>query len=116
MGCACACPDTQLSVSQVGRGPCAFPKPCSPSQAQRGPEQLGWALRVLLPPAKPHWCRCRWAEGCPCSLHLSRVDGGQPCRAEASGCVHPGLHLFTQHRQGREGPRSPGKGRDEGQH
>lgn len=47
-------------------------------------------------------------------LRVSRVDARQTCRAEASCRVRPGLHLFTQHRQGREGPRSPGKGRDVG--
>lgn len=38
--------------------------------------------------------------GCPSSLQVSRVVGGQLCWAEASGCVQPGLHLFTQHHQG----------------
>lgn len=136
MGCACACPDTRLSVSQVGRGPCAFPRPCS--QAQRGwgglwgcsvtdapsepppvPVPVGWGLALEpmgwgLAHTSAHgqglaWLWSPWAGGWPGSLQVSGANGGQLCRVEASGSVHPGLHLFTQDR---DGPCSLGKGRD----
>lgn len=42
LGCASACPDTLLGVSQVGRGALCLP------QAQRGPEKLGWGLGGCL--------------------------------------------------------------------
>lgn len=48
-------------------------------------------------------------------LRSSRVDERHMCRAEHSCRVRPGLHLFTQHRPGQEGPLSPGKGQDAGQ-
>lgn len=102
--CCSACP-------RWGWAPCPFPSLCSPQPCRWGPEQPGWLRRGL---------RDTWGALCasclpvrfppvPVSnelsagagfLRSSRVDERQPCRAEDGCRVRPGLHLFTQHRQG----------------
>lgn len=109
---ACARPDMLLSMPQVGMGTLSLPQPLQPPTMLMGPRaapvaqegSAGYLWGALcascLPVRSPPVPVSNELSAGAGFLRSSRVDERQPCRAEDGCRVRPGLHLFTQHRQG----------------